>query len=188
MTVHERINALRKAMTIEKIDAFIIPSGDPHQSEYVASHFKDREWISGFTGSAGTAVVFHDHAGMWTDSRYFLQAEKEFSDNEFVLHKITDRAKPGMIEFICEKLPAKSIVGCNGNVFALSEIKEIKHKLAKSGISLVTDKDLISDLWTNRPPLPKNKISDHSVDYAGISRDEKMKSIRKIMKEKGAKE
>ena len=188
MTVHERINALRKAMTIEKIDAFIIPSGDPHQSEYVASHFKDREWISGFTGSAGTAVVFHDHAGMWTDSRYFLQAEKEFSDNEFVLHKITDRAKPGMIEFICEKLPAKSIVGCNGNVFALSEIKEIKNKLAKSGISLVTDKDLISDLWTNRPPLPKNKISDHSVDYAGISRDEKMKSIRKIMKEKGAKE
>lgn len=188
MTINQRIAALRKAMTIEKLDAFIIPSGDPHQSEYVASHFKDREWISGFTGSAGTAVVFHDHAGMWTDSRYFLQAESEFSDNEFLLHRITDRANPGMIEFICEKLSAGSVVGCNGNVFALSEMKDLKNKLSKNNISLVSDKDLISDLWTDRPFLPKNKINDHSVDFAGLSRSEKMESVRSEMSKTGAEE
>jgi Xaa-Pro aminopeptidase len=186
MTVNDRIAALRQAMAIAKLDAFIIPSGDPHQSEYVASHFKDREWISGFTGSAGTAVVFRDHAGMWTDSRYFLQAEAEFSDNEFILHRITDRANPGMIEFICEKLPAGSVVGCNGNVFALSEIKELKNKLSKNAISLVTDKDIISGLWKDRPSLPINKIFDHSEDYAGLSRSEKMDSIRSILKKIGA--
>ena len=188
MTVNEKIKLLRLGMKKSSIDAYIIPSGDSHLSEYVADHFKDREWISGFTGSAGTAVVFHDHAGMWTDSRYFIQAEAQFKDSEFQLQKITDRANPGMIEFIIEKLSSGSVVACNGNVFALAEIKEIRHKLEKKGINLVTDTDLSGALWTDRPSLPKNIVTDHSPEYAGLTRFEKMQNIRKEMKEIGVEE
>jgi Xaa-Pro aminopeptidase len=182
MEINSRLKDLRSEMKSSGIDAYIIPSGDPHQSEYVADRFKDREWISGFNGSAGTVVVFHDHAGMWTDSRYFLQAENQFMDSEFELHKIIDRANPGMIEFIVEKLSEGAIVGCNGNVFALAEVKELKEKLYGKGIKLVTDKNLTEKLWKDRPTLPKNKIADHSPEYAGKTRLEKMQEIRAIMK------
>jgi Xaa-Pro aminopeptidase len=182
MTINERIKVLRNEMKQSGIDAYIIPSGDPHQSEYAADHFKDREWISGFNGSAGTVVVFPEHAGMWTDSRYFIQAESQFKDSEFQLHKIIDRANPGMIEFMTEKLPSGSVAGCNGNVFALSEIKELSEKFDKAGIKLVTDKNLTGKLWLDRPTLPKNKISDHSPEYAGMTRYEKMQQVREIMK------
>jgi Xaa-Pro aminopeptidase len=182
MTINERIKVLRNEMKQSGIDAYIIPSGDPHQSEYVADHFKDREWISGFNGSAGTVVVFHDHAGMWTDSRYFIQAEAQFKDSEFELHKIIDRANPGMIEFIAERLPAGSVAGCNGNVFALAEIKDISNTLNKSSIKLVTDKNLTGKLWETRPTLPKNIVSDHSPEYAGKTRLEKMEEVREMMK------
>lgn len=181
MTIDQRLAALRNEMRSSGLDAYIIPSGDPHQSEYVADHFKDREWISGFNGSAGTVVVFHDHAGMWTDSRYFLQAEAQFSDSEFELHKIIDRANPGMIEFIIEKLHSESVVGCNGNVFALSEIKDLKERLGKNGIKFQTDKNLTGELWMDRPSLPGNKIFDHSPEYAGKTRLEKMHEVRQIM-------
>lgn len=181
MTIDQRLAALRNEMRSSGFEAYIIPSGDSHQSEYVADHFKDREWISGFNGSTGTVVVFHDHAGMWTDSRYFIQAENQFMDSEFELHKIIDRANPGMIEFIVEKLPEGAVVGCNGNVFALAEIKELLEKLNDKSIRLITDQNLTEKLWKERPNLPKNKIFDHSVEYAGKTRLEKMHEVRQIM-------
>jgi Xaa-Pro aminopeptidase len=181
MTINQRLAVLRNEMISSGFEAYIIPSGDPHQSEYVADHFKDREWISGFNGSTGTVVVFHDHAGMWTDSRYFIQAENQFMDSEFELHKIIDRANPGMIEFIVEKLPAGAVVGCNGNVFALAEIKELLEKLNDKSIRLITDQNLTEKLWKERPNLPKNKIFDHSHEYAGKTRLEKMHEVRQIM-------
>lgn len=182
MEINSRLKDLRNEMRTSGFDAYIIPSGDPHQSEYVADHFKDREWISGFNGSAGTVVVFQDHAGMWTDSRYFIQAEAQIKDSEFELHKIIDRANPGMIEFIIDKLPSGAKVGCNGNVFALAEVKELKEKFNCKGIKLVTDKDLTEKLWHDRPTLPKNKIADHSPEYAGKTRLEKMEEVRSLMK------
>ncbi|MGE5355212.1 MAG: aminopeptidase P family protein [Deltaproteobacteria bacterium] len=182
MDTNSRIQDLRNEMKTSGIDAYIIPSGDPHQSEYVADHFKDREWISGFNGSAGTVVVFHDHAGMWTDSRYFIQAEAQFKDSEFELHKIIDRANPGMIEFIIDNLTPGAVVGCNGNVFALAEIKELKEKFNGKGIKLITDKNLTEKIWYDRPSLPKNKIADHSPEYAGKTRLEKMEEVRSLMK------
>ncbi len=182
MDINNRLKDLRNEMKLSGFDAYIIPSGDPHQSEYVADHFKDREWISGFNGSTGTVVVFHDHAGMWTDSRYFIQAENQFMDSEFVLHKIIDRANPGMIEFIIDRLTEGAVVGCNGNVFALAEVKELKENFKIKGIKLVTDHNLTEKLWIDRPSLPKNKIADHSPEYAGKTRLEKMKEVRDLMK------
>ncbi|MEZ4908255.1 MAG: aminopeptidase P family protein [Saprospiraceae bacterium] len=183
MLINDKLKLLRSKMVENSIDAYLIPSSDPHQSEYVADHFKSREWISGFTGSAGTVVVFKDFAGMWTDSRYFIQAENEFKDSEFQLMKIIDRSNPGIIDFILSKLPEGSTLGCDGNVFALEEIIDLQEKISQKKLSLNTNLDFIGELWKDRPSLPGTIIFDHFIKYAGKSREEKMNEVRNIMAE-----
>ena len=183
MTINEKINKIRRELEKNGIDAYIIPSSDAHLSEYVADHFKAREWISGFTGSAGTVVISKDHADLWTDSRYFLQAEEELKGSEFVLHKVIDRSYPNYLKYIADNFPKGAVIACDGKVFSYEQIVNIKKTLNKKDIDLRTDLDLISKLWTDRPPLPQNKVFELDVKYAGKSRKEKFEEVRKIMEE-----
>ena len=117
MTTNEKIAALRSKMKETHLDAYLIPSSDPHQSEYVAPHWECRKWISGFTGSAGLVIVTADHSGLWTDSRYFLQAEEQLAGSEIVLHKQKMAHAPEHIQWLAENLPPQSTLGCNGLLF-----------------------------------------------------------------------
>jgi len=188
MTTNEKLQLLRELMSQNNIDVYIIPSSDPHQSEDVDFHFKAREWISGFTGSAGTVVVSQTHAGLWTDSRYFIQAEKQLSDSEFVLHKVLDRTFANFIRYIEENYNEGTTVACDGRVFSYSQIESYKSILVDKGINLRTDFDLIDKIWENRPPLPKNDIFDHPVKYSSVSRKEKFDIVREVLEEKAADE
>ena len=186
MTVDEKLKKLRSKMQENDIDAYIIPSSDPHQSEYVADHWKSREWISGFTGSAGTVVISKDHAGLWTDSRYFLQAEDELKNSEFVLHKVIDRSYPNFLKYTADNFPKGSTIACDGSVFSFGQIKAFENTFSEKDIELVTNFDFISEIWSDRSTLPKDKVFDHDVIHAGKSREEKFEEARKKLTEKGS--
>jgi Xaa-Pro aminopeptidase len=186
MTINERIDALRAQMRGHGVDAYIVPSSDPHQSEYVADHWKVREWLSGFTGSAGTLIVTADHAGLWTDSRYFLQAERELQAGEVELHKQRVPHAPEHVSWLAGELPPGSAVGCNGFLFSVGQIAHLERTMAKHHIDLVYDLNLIGDIWEDRPPLPKEEIFEYDVEYAGKSREDKLREIREQMLEQEA--
>ena len=184
MSINDRINALRHQMKINKLDAWIIPGSDPHQSEYVADYWKGREWISGFTGSAGNVVVTQKHAGLWTDSRYFIQAEKELKRSQMKLHKLKIAHTSEYIDWLKNNLKKGSRVGCDGMLFSASQIKKLKKTFEPLGIKFIYSKDVLSPIWKDRTPLPSNKIFEHKVKYAGKSRAKKLAEIRKAMKAK----
>ncbi len=186
MNIGLKIAALRSLMNKHDIDGYIIPSSDPHQSEYVADHWKSREWISGFTGSAGMVIITRDHAGLWTDSRYFLHAEQQLKDTEVVLHKLVIPHAPEHIEWLKENLPKGSVIGCDGIVFSLGQMQRLKNNLSPKGIEIAANVDFISQIWEDRPSIPLNPVFELAVRYAGQSRKEKLKSIRQKMKEQKA--
>lgn len=186
MNINQRIEALRLEMKKREIDVFLVPSSDPHQSEYVAPHWQARKWVSGFTGSAGIVVITGDHAGLWTDSRYFLQAENELHNSEIHLHKQRVAHAPEHISWIKETLPAGSVVGCDGMMFSVSQIGNLEKSLEEKDIAIDHNHDLISLIWRDRPPLPLNIIFQHDVKFAGKSCIEKLNNIRKIMQQKNA--
>lgn len=188
MTINERIEALRAQMRRHGVDAYLVPSSDPHQSEYVADHWKVREWLSGFTGSAGTLIVTEDHAGLWTDSRYFLQAEKELAASEVELHKQQVAHAPEHLSWLANALPAGSTVGCNGFLFSVGQIARIGRTLEQNDIDLLYDLNLIADIWEDRPPLPKDQVFRHEEKYAGKSRREKLREIREQMRAQKARQ
>ena len=142
MDVNTRIKNLRKQLDKHNFDAYIIPSTDPHQSEYVADHWKTREWISGFTGSQGTVVITKNHAGLWTDSRYFIQAEAELSSSEMVLHKVIEQGSPDFIQWLYEELKDGSVVGCDGFNFSIGQIRRYNRTFSKKNISINHNEDL----------------------------------------------
>jgi len=186
MTVENKVENLRKVMKDNGIDAYIIPTNDPHQSEYVADHWKSREWISGFTGSAGTIVITQNKAGLWTDSRYFLQAELELKDTGISLHKPKNRFAPEHIEWLNKNLPNGSTVGIDGNLCTINQHDRYQKMLGEHDNTLDTRFDLIADVWKNRPEIPTNEIFEHEEKYAGKSRAEKLKNIREKMKAQNA--
>ncbi len=181
MTINERISALQAAMKSHKVDAYIIPSSDPHQSEYVADHWKSREWVSGFTGSAGTVVVTADHAGLWTDSRYFIQAEEQLKDSGMALHKLNIPHTPEHREWLRQNLPDGSTVGLDGKLFSVGKVRSLAKFFYDKKFVLNTGVDLIADIWKNRPPLPKENVFEHPVKYAGANRKSKLKAVRAKM-------
>ena len=128
--IKERVYALRMTFHPNYIKAFIIPSTDPHLSEYVAPHWMSREWISGFTGSAGTAVILMDEAGLWTDSRYFLQAEKELEGSGITLYKEMLPETPSITEFLCQHLKPGESVSIDGKMFSVQQVEQMKEELA----------------------------------------------------------
>ncbi len=185
MKVSERVKALQRELKTNDLDAYIIPSGDPHQSEYVPTSWKSREWISGFTGSAGTVVITPDHAGLWTDSRYFIQGEEQLKGTGIELHKLTIPHTPQHLEWMKTNLPKGAKIGCNGWMMTPAQIELIQSTLSGNDVSIKTDIDLIGDIWTNRPSLPGKKVFEHEISYAGKSRGEKIAQLRGKMKEAG---
>lgn len=184
--INARISLLRKQMLDNEIDAYIIPSSDPHQSEYAPKHWQSREWISGFTGSAGTVIITQDHAGLWTDSRYFIQAEEELSKSEFNLHKIINRAQPEHILWLSENLKSGSTVAIDAPLFSVNQKEKYSTILSHKKISLKLTQDFISSVWSNRPPIPATEIFNHDLKYAGKSRIEKINDVRQQMKRENA--
>ena len=188
-TINERVERLRSWMKENGISAFVFPSSDPHNSEYVAEHWKSREWISGFSGSAGTAVVTLEHAALWTDSRYFIAAEKELKGTDFQLMKLRVEGTPSISEWLVRELSSyqKAVVGVDGNVNSFTEVSSMERELASKGnITVRTDADPMAELWTDRPVIPDNKVSLHPLEYSGESTSSKISRIRKQLADSGA--
>lgn len=183
MSINKRLSNLRESMQNKGLDAYIIPSNDEHQSEYVADHWNCRNWISGFTGSAGLIVITAKEAGLWTDSRYFLQAEIELADTEIKLHKPKDRFAPEFITWLNNNLPKGSIVGMDGDLCTINQHQTYSELLAACGNNFNTDHDLFDEVWSDRPDIPLNEIFEHDVAYAGKSRQGKFEEIRIKMAE-----
>jgi len=182
MTVKEKLAALRKLMSKHKIDAWIVPSDDPHQSEYVADRWKTRAWMSGFTGSAGTVVVLADKAGLWTDSRYFLQADIELKGSGITLFKEGLPDVPSYTDWLKEELTDSSIVGFDGKVMSVSQVKGMESKLAAKKIGFLYQTDLIDQIWKDRPSIPINPAFTLEEKFSGESRTSKFNRIRAEMK------
>lgn len=176
------LGGLRQAMKENGLDAYIIPSQDPHQSEYVADHWQARRWLTGFTGSAGTAVVTASTAHLWTDSRYFIQAEAQLAGSEFELQKLTVPYTAEHLEWLCEHLPSGATVGCDARLFTVSQARSARRKLAEKNIELSFSNYLIDDLWADRPPLPGEEVFELEQAYAGQSRTDKLTAVRSKMK------
>ena len=187
MTVNQRIEALREVMKREHLAAFIFPSTDPHQGEYVPDHWKGREFISGFNGSAGTAVVTLTSAALWTDSRYFIAAEEQLKGTEFQLMKLKMPGTPTIAEWIGKECGAGAEVAVDGMVNSANFVKELIADLRRQGgITLRTNLDPLSQIWTNRPPIPENPVEIYPMKYAGESCSDKITRIRKALREKHA--
>lgn len=184
-TIDNRIEALRTEMQKHKIDAYVIPSSDAHQSEYVNAHWKSREWISGFTGSAGLVIITQNHAGLWTDSRYFLQAETELANSQMVLHKQGVPHAPEHNAWMRDTLPKGSKIGLDGKLFSIGQIQIMQRVVSSKGLQIETEIDLIQSVWKDRPALPDHKIFEHKVKFTGQNRKAKLTAIRKEMKAQG---
>ena len=184
MTVNQRIEALREVMQREHLAAFIFPSTDPHQGEYVPDHWKGREWISGFNGSAGTAVVTMTSAALWTDSRYFIAAEEQLRGTEFQLMKLKMPGTPTIPEWIGKECGAGAEVGLDGMVNSANAVKDLIADLRQQGgITLRANLDPLSQIWKDRPAIPENPVEIYPMEYAGESCHEKITRIRKALRE-----
>ncbi|WP_195334852.1 aminopeptidase P family protein [Paraclostridium bifermentans] len=179
-----RLESLRKYMGEYKIDAYIIPSSDNHQSEYVGDYFKSRAYISGFTGSAGTLVVTMDEAGLWTDGRYFIQAENQLKNTGIKLFKMGEEGVPTTQEFICDKLAKGSTLGFDGRLISANEGKSLEEKLKEKNVTIKYEYDLVNKVWNDRPSLSKEKAFLLKVNYAGETFSSKLERLRETMKEK----
>ena len=184
--IKQRIENIRDLMKEKNIYAYIVPSSDYHQSEYVGDYFKSREFMSGFTGSAGTLIISMDEAGLWTDGRYFIQAENELKDSGIKLFKMGEEGVPTIGEYLLEKLPKNSTLGFDGRVMSVKEGQSLANKLAFKGINIEYKYDLVNDIWEDRCSLPTEKAFLLGTEYSGESFSDKLSRIRAVMKEKKA--
>ena len=176
-TIPERLTAIRNFMETNKLDAFIIPSTDAHLSEYPPKMWESRKWISGFTGSAGTAVITKEKAGVWTDSRYFLQGATQLEGSGFDLFKMGQSDTPEMTAWIIEQVGKDGTVGIDGLVYAASDAKALKTRLDAKEIKLETLLDPFAEVWENRPEIPQNKVFLLPDDVTGESTKSKIERI-----------
>lgn len=181
MSINERLSELRKLMEEKNIDLYIVNTSDPHQSEYVADRFKSRVWITGFTGSAGTAVITKEKALLWTDGRYFVQAEEELKGSEFQMMKMGIIGVPTYTEWIRDNIEEGQSVGFDGETFAQSSFESLEGKFLGMNINFVTDFDLIGEIWTDRPEMPKTPAFIHELEYTGRTAREKIEEVRQAM-------
>ena len=187
--IAERLQALREVMRREHLAAFIFPSTDPHQSEYVADHWKGREWISGFNGSAGTAVVTMDAAALWTDSRYFIAAEEQLYDTEFQLMRLKMPGTPTIAEWINSEVGSgtSTEVAVDGTVMSTADVRELIAELRRNGgYTLRTNLDALREIWTGRPPVPQAPAYVLPLEYAGEPAREKLQRVRRALRQKHA--
>ena len=186
MTSDEKIAALRALMSSHAIDAWIVPSADPHQSEYVAERWQARAWMTGFSGSAGTLVVTNDRAGLWTDSRYHLRAEQDLAGTSIELFKDRLPGVPSYTEWLADELPTGATVGFDGNVFSVSDVAKLSQALADKKIALNFEHDLIGQIWADRPDRPAGPLFLHDIRFSGESRAGKLARIRDKMLQQDA--
>ncbi len=187
MDINQRIAALREVMQREHLSAFIFPSTDPHQGEYVPDHWKGREYVSGFNGSAGTLVVTMSSAALWTDSRYFLAAEEQLKGTEILLMKLKIEGTPTIAEWIGQECGAGAEVGVDGMVNSASAVKMLIADLRRQGgITLRTNLDPLAVIWKNRPPIPENPVEVYPLTYAGEAAHEKIARIRQALRRQHA--
>ncbi|MEL3906718.1 MAG: aminopeptidase P family protein [Treponema sp.] len=184
MTIPERINVLRKMMKDEGLDAYYIPTSDPHQCEYLAEHDKTRVFISGFTGSAGTVLVTQKEALLWTDGRYFLQAAQELEGSGIVLQKSGEPGVPTLYEYLADAFTDGAVVGMDGKVVSAEAFSLFQSKLP--GFTFTIDKDLIGKIWTDRPAPVLSTAFIHELRYTGKSAAQKIQELRAALREKGA--
>lgn len=180
----ERLSLLREVMRREKLSAFIFPSTDAHNGEYVPDHWKSREWVSGFNGSAGTVVVTQNEAALWTDSRYFIAAEEQLQGTDIALMKLKMPGTPTIPEWLGRKLACidSPEVGVDGMVNSINTVEALRFELRRQGgITLRTNFDPLRDIWTDRPAIPQNPVEIHPAEYAGVDTAEKLAQIRKSL-------
>lgn len=182
----ERLKQLREKMEERKIDIYVVPTSDFHESEYVGDHFKARKFITGFTGSAGTAVITKEEAGLWTDGRYFIQAAAQLEGSTVKLYKMGEEGVPTVSEFVKSKLPQGGILGFDGRVINGNLGEKFKQIAKEKNGTLYVEEDLIDMIWSDRPKLPTEKAFVLDVKYAGEAVQDKLARVRKEMKEKGA--
>ena len=187
MNVNQRLTDLREVMQREHLAAFIFPSTDPHQGEYVPDHWKGREFISGFNGSAGTAVVTMQSAALWTDSRYFLAAEEQLKGTEFQLMKLKIEGTPTIAEWIGKECGSGAEVAVDGMVNSANSVRELMADLRKEGgITLRTNFDPLAQIWRDRPAIPENPVEIYPLQYAGEAAHDKIARIRKALRRQHA--
>ena len=186
MNTNKKIALLRKKMVEKNIAALVVPSGDPHQSEYMADFWQARQWLTGFTGSAGTAVVTKDAAILWTDFRYWIQAASQIGTSDFELFKQGEPGVPAFEAWLYQTLSSGDIIAMDGKIVSAANVKKYKKVFTEKGMTLATDVDLIADIWTDRPPMPASRAWMLSDTYAGKTRLEKLDQIRSAMAKTGA--
>lgn len=184
--ITERLQALREEMRRRKIAAYIVPTDDFHSSEYVGEYFKAREYLSGFTGSAGTLLVEEKGAALWTDGRYFLQAESQLKGNGITLMKSGQPGVPALTDYLGEKLHAGDVVGFDGRCVTGAFVEKLKEKTVDKQIAFYGEEDLAGLVWRERPSLPAEPVWEVSTDYAGLSREEKLAKVRVSVAKKEA--
>ena len=187
MTVNDRLRDLREVMQREHLAAFIFPSTDPHQGEYIPDHWKGREFISGFNGSAGTAVVTMTSAALWTDSRYFIAAEEQLKGTEFQLMKLKIEGTPTIAQWIGKECHPGAEVGIDGWCSSANAVKQLIADLRREGgITVRTNLDPLQQIWKNRPPIPELPVEIFPIQYAGEPTNSKIARIRKALRERHA--
>lgn len=181
-SITSRVDSLRKIMRQRQLDAFIFPSNDPHSGEYIPDYWKAREWISGFNGSAGVAVVTADKAALWTDSRYFIAAEEQLKGTGYVLMKERIPGTPSIAEWLTQVLKGNAKLGIDGEIFTISAATALEEELCSIGdLKISVETDPLKDIWTDRPAIPVDKVMVQPLEYAGETAESKISRIRKEM-------
>jgi Xaa-Pro aminopeptidase len=184
--IHSRLAALRTALQQQQLAAYVVPSSDPHLSEYLPERWKGREWLSGFTGSVGTLIVTADFAGLWADSRYWSQAEAELAGTGIVLMKIPAGNSLQHIDWLAQSLQPGQVAGVDGAVLGLAGARLLEQAVQARGATLRTDLDLFEQVWPDRPALPVPAIYEHLPPYATMTRADKLAQLRVAMQAAGA--
>lgn len=184
--IPQRLHALRTEMKKRGIDIYLVPTADFHESEYVGEHFKERAYITGFTGSAGTAVITLSEAGMWTDGRYFVQAAEQLKDTTVTLYREGEEGVPTVLEYLEEKLSEGGCLGFDGRCVNGKLGRKLQELVCKKKGSLQVDEDLIDFIWRDRPPLSKETAWVLDLKYSGQSMEDKLASVRRSMRQQGA--
>ena len=182
----ERLNTLRILMKENNLDAYIIPTNDFHGSEYVGDYFKTRSFISGFTGSAGTVVVTLDEAILWTDGRYFLQAEDQLKNSTIELYKQGEKGVLNIYEYLNNKMPKDCKIGFDGRVVSINFVEELKRSLKSHNLTISYQDDLIDKIWTNRPSISKEPAYELTTEFTGLNRTEKLNIVKEYLVSKDA--
>lgn len=183
MKITEKIAKLKELMKERGIDYYIIPSADYHQSEYVGDYFKGREWISGFTGSAGTVVVTQNEVGLWTDGRYFIQAEKQLQGSGITLFKMGEEGVPTFIQYIVNNIQSGETLGFDGKVLATNTVLDFEAKLKDKKVNFNFEFDLVGEIWRDRPSLPTSQVFVLEEKFTGESVEKKLTRVRNILEE-----